>query len=419
MTRGVLWTVLGMTCLSLAWAGSHDQPVDVGTEKQLFVDDHVIHSRVGAFRMLNQPVKWEDNPILELKPVQKVGGPELVVTMGSVIYDAEEKLFKMWYAAASYNWSRVFLCYATSKDGYRWDLPDLGLLEYQGSKDNNFVFTAGRGEVAGGVFKDSVETNPDRRYKMIYHLHESSGLGTSGNGIGVAFSPDGIHWKRATEKPVIPMADSPNSVLWDPLLGKYVAHTRYNAVYHPQDWGRRIDLREELRPGAEKPFLRREVLQSESDDFLKWESRGVIMSADKEDPPWNQQFYNMEFMPYGDVYLGFISVYHTLPGMETKITAGVDWIDTVDIQLAFSRDGRNWQRVGERAVFLPLGTRAAEFDRSMLYIMQHPLVVGDEVLIYYIGFRGLHWATNRDELQGGAVGVGKASPGRIRLHRCW
>ena len=90
------------------------------------------------------------------------------------------------------------------------------------------------------------------------------------------------------------MADSPNSVLWDPLLGKYVAHTRYNAVYHPQDWGRRIDLREELRPGAEKPFLRREVLQSESDDFLKWESRGVIMSADKEDPPWNQQFYNME-----------------------------------------------------------------------------------------------------------------------------
>ncbi len=186
-----------------------------------------------------------------------------------------------------------------------------------------------------------------------------------------------------------------------------MAHTRYNGVYHPQDWARRIDLREELRPGAEKSFLRREVLQSESDDFLKWESRGVIMSADKEDPPWDQQFYNMEFMPYGDVYFGFISVYHTLPGMETKITAGLDWLDTVDIQLAFSRDGRSWKRAGGRGVFLPLGTGAEEFDRSMLYIMQQPLLVGDEILIYYIGFRGLHWATNRDEVQGGAVGLAK------------
>ncbi len=263
-----------MTCLSLAWAGSHERLVDVGMEKQLFVDDHVIDSMEGAFRMLNQPVKYEENPILELKPAQKVGGPELVATMGSVIYDAEEQLFKMWYDAASYNWSSVFLCYATSKDGYQWDLPDLGLLEYQGSKRNNFVFTAGRGEVAGGVFKDPVETDPDRRYKLIYHLHETPGLGTSGNGIGVAFSPDGIHWKRATDKPVIPSGDSPNSVLWNPRLGKYVAHTRHNALYHPQDWARRTDLRKELRPGVEGAFLRREVLQSESDDFLKWESRG-------------------------------------------------------------------------------------------------------------------------------------------------
>ncbi len=131
------------------------------------------------------------------------------------------------------------------------------------------------------------------------------------------------------------------------------------------------------------------------------------MSADKEDPPWNQQFYNMEFMPYGDVYFGFISVYHTLPGMETKITGGLDWIDTVDIQLTFSRDGRTWNRAGGREVFLPLGTRAGEFDRSMLYVIQHPLVVEGEIWIYYIGFSGLHSATNRHEVQGGAVGLAK------------
>ena len=307
--------------------------------------------------------------------------------------------------------ARSILGYATSKDGIRWELPNLGLLEHQGSKANNLVFTAGRGEVAGGVFKDAIETDPERRYKMIYHLHDSPGLGTSGNGIGIAFSADGIHWKRATGKPVIPMADSPNSVMWDPRLGKYVAHTRVNPVYRPPDWKVRRDLRDELWPGVEGSFLRREVLQSESDDFLKWESRGVIMSADREDPPWNQQFYNMEWMPYGDVYFGFIAVYHTLPGLETatsrQIQSGPDWLDTVDIQLAFSRDGRTWERAGGRNVFLPLGTQPGAFDRSMLYVMQHPLVVEDEIWIYYIGFSGLHWATRRDEVQGGKVGLAK------------
>ena len=326
---------------------------------------------------------------------------ELVVTMGSVIYDTQDRLFKMWYDAANYNWSKVFLCYATSRDGIHWDIPNLGLIEYQGSKNNNFVFTAGKeGEIAGGVFKDPVATDRERQYKMIYHLHNPTG-------IGVAFSIDGIHWKNATDKPVIPAANSPNSVLWDPRLSKYVAHTRNTAHYYHSDWNNRTDLLEELRPGPEDFFLRREILQSESDDFLKWESRGVIMSADTDDPPQDQQFYNMEWMPYGNVYFGFISVYHTLPSMKTKITPGVDWMDTVDVQLAFSRDGRSWNRAGGRDVFMPLGNRPGAFDHKMLFTMQHPIMVGDEIWIYYVGFSGRHGAPSRKELQGGAVGLAR------------
>ena len=137
----------------------------------------------------------------------------------------------------------------------------------------------------------------------------------------------------------------------------------------------------------------------------------MIMSADREDPPWNQQFYNMEWMPYEDVYFGFIAVYHTLPGLETatsrQIRSGPDWLDTVDIQLAFSRDGRTWERAGGRNVFLPLGTQPEAFDRSMVYVMQHPVVVEDEIWIYYVGFSGLHWSTSRNEVQGGKVGLAK------------
>ncbi len=359
------------------------RPIDVGTGKQLFVDDYIVAEMKNAFRVLNQPAKYPGNPIIELQPPQAVGGSELVVVSGSVIYDEEERLFKMWYEAAPYDWSHNVVAYAVSKDGMHWDLPNLGLVEYRGSKDNNIVFERGGGEMAPGVFKDAAAKEPARRYKMIYN---------SGAGVGIAFSPDGLHWTPVPGKKVAAVSDSPNSALWDSRLGKYVAHTRH--------W-EELSFADGITQGT------RVVLQSESDDFLNWTPIGVIMRPDDDDPPRNRQFYNMEWMPYEDVYFGFIAVYHILPGMEPKITPGLPWLDTVDIQLAFSRDGRTWHRAGNRDTFIPTGTSPEDFDRSMTYVMQHPLVVGDEIWIYYVGFSGLHWATMRNELQGGAVGLAR------------
>ena len=344
--------------------GSQKQ-INVGTQKQLFVDDEIIDKTDNVFLILNQPVKYRGNPIIELQPSQTVGGDELVIVSGSVIYDEEERLFKMWYEGAPYDWSHNVVAYAYSRDGINWELPNLGLFEYQGSKNNSIVFHRGGGEMAPGVFKDLVAKDPQSKYKMIYN---------SGEGVGIAFSPDGIHWTPVPDKKVARVSDSPNSVLWDPQLGKYVAHTRSN---------------QETRV----------VLQSESDDFLNWTTYGVIMKPDENDRPWNRQFYNMEWMPYEGVYFGFISVYH-VPGPGP-------WWDKVDIQLTFSRDGRTFSRAGDRQVFIPTAPNPGEFDWAMIYVMQHPIVVGDEILIYYVGFSGLHWATRRNEWQGGAVGLAK------------
>ena len=345
------------------------QPIDVGTRKQLFVDDYIIASMDTVYRILNQPVKYEGNPIIQLKPAQSVGGNELVIVSGSVIYDEQERLFKMWYEGANYNWSHNVVAYAYSGDGIKWKLPNLRLFEYQGSKNNNIVFDRGGGEMAPGVFKDPVAKDPQSKYKMIYN---------SGEGVGIAFSPDGIQWTPVPDKKVARLSDSPNSVLWDPQLGKYVAHTRH--------WDNEMGYR-------------RQVLQSESDDFLEWSTYGVIMKSDEKDPPHNRQFYCMEWMPYEGVYFGFVPVYH-VPGPGP-------WYDKVDIQLTFSRDGRTWHRAGDRQVFVPNGPNPGDFDWAMIYVMQHPIVVGDEIWIYYAGFSGLHWATGRGELQGGAVGLAK------------
>src|SRR5690606_1780260 len=103
---------------------------------------------------------------------------------GNVLYDVDEKLYKCWYSPFIIDHSakgmslkerqapyqspddrEMGICYATSKDGIRWDKPNLGLVEYEGSKANNIVW---RGPHGGGVFRDDQEENPNRRYKVIY-----------------------------------------------------------------------------------------------------------------------------------------------------------------------------------------------------------------------------------------------------------
>ncbi len=364
-------------------------PVEIGTRKQLFVDNFIVERQDNVFRVLNQPAKYHANPVIELEPTQKVGGEEHIIAMGNVMYDEEERLFKMWYECADYTWSFNLIAYATSEDGIHWERPNLGIIDFRGSRENNFVFHRGQRNVTAGIYKDAVAAEPSSLYKMIYNC---------GDGVGVAFSADGLRWRPVPETRVAKISDSPHSVMWEPRLHRYVAHSRH--------W-EKMDFADGYGYGGPSGNGSRVVLQSESEDFLNWTAYGIIMAPDDHDPPWTRQFYNMEWMPYEDVYFGFIAAYHVLPGMEPKITPGAAWMDKVDIQLAFSRDNRAWMRAGERQVFIPNGPLADDFDWGMVYVMQHPLVVGDEIWFYYVGFNGFHWATKRHELQGGAVGLAK------------
>ena len=106
---------------------------------------------------------------------------------GSLVYDDDERLFKMWYSMYSRDWTEAMLAYATSRDGLNWEKPNLGIIEYRGSQDNNLVFGSPRQPTReeieldptmappGGtrfegawVIKDPVETDPARRYKMLF-----------------------------------------------------------------------------------------------------------------------------------------------------------------------------------------------------------------------------------------------------------
>ena len=393
---GLFWRLEQGSPDERAVTAAEQAPADIGNCKQLFIDDYIIESLEGLSKNLNQPVKYAGNSVLPKVPAgEPAWDAEMIVNIGTVIFDDEESLFKMWYGL----WAKdtldheAVMAYATSKDGITWHKPSLGLFHYRNTIDNNIVVNP----CGGNLLKDLRETDPARRYKMF--------CGGSQMRICVAFSADGIHWVRhGSGLPVIfhpPGHDGHTVSYWDEHLGRYVAIIRDRssriADVRPglvtdkaanerwrKLWGGLItdkaaseDWQKVLgRPGR-KPENHsiRGVGQVESDDFIYWSPMRTVVVADAEDPLNRDEFYNMEVMPYEGMRVGLMTVFSY--GQERPRGA---------VQLTYSRDGMNWHRGGNREVFLPVSERPEDFDWGTIYPVQGPLVVGDEIWIYYIGW---------------------------------
>ena len=65
--------------------------IDIGSQKQLFVDDYLIESMSDTTRVLNPTEKVEKNPVLRAERPWE--GTEINVR--NVIYDEQERVFKM------------------------------------------------------------------------------------------------------------------------------------------------------------------------------------------------------------------------------------------------------------------------------------------------------------------------------------
>ena len=71
--------------------------IDIGSQKQLFLDDYLIETVTGVKRTLNPATKAPNNPVIH--PDQPWEGNNL--HYGCVFYDNEQRLFRMWYTAST------------------------------------------------------------------------------------------------------------------------------------------------------------------------------------------------------------------------------------------------------------------------------------------------------------------------------
>lgn len=137
------------------------------------------------------------HPSKPVVPPGKPGDPDhpRVYYYGTVLkIDGE---YRMWYSGWDKDRKRQVL-YAVSRDGVRWDKPDLGLVEYNGNRQNNLVLSNGKDPMKGVfvlVLHEPEDPDPGRRFKMVREEHPRA--------IMAAYSPDGLSWTDSPNNPII------------------------------------------------------------------------------------------------------------------------------------------------------------------------------------------------------------------------
>ena len=284
-------------------------PLAIGDRLEPFVDDYLIDELPGTTTLRPHQPTPEEVVLVADQPWEGTSS-------GYFTIFGDGDRYRMYYRGAHRSPAhREVTCYAESSDGINWSRPDLGLFEFDGSRDNNIVLDG----VGTHNFTPFLDTNPDceadARYKAL-----GRGLRTPDGRIGNVYklyafkSVDAIHWTLMRDAPVLTAGkfDSQNLAFWDPLRGCYVEFHR------------------NMRDGY------RDVQTCISDDFLTW-----------SDPVW----LSYTGVPREHLYTNAIRPYerapHILLGFPTRFFPKPlfpDRPDQTEPTFMTSRDGRSFRR---------------------------------------------------------------------------
>lgn len=299
MRRVIFYFLVTVLSFNLTFAQT---VIDIGSRLELFVDDYLIESlKNGANLRLHSPTPKEIVLVHDAPWEGNGSGYHSVFKDG----DKYKMYYKAWQHSASpgsVGVNKSFLAYAESVDGTNWVKPNLGVFEFNGSKNNNIVLRTEKvgnyNVTAGlpGVFKDQNPNAPqDERYKA---LIVSSAQGTDYHGLLAYKSPDGIHWKLMTDKLILTddAFDNQNIAFWDTQTKEYRIFWRY--------WTK--SEKKALYQGI------RGIKTATSKDFLNWENKEMFKYVDSPE----EHLYTSPIEPYyraPHIYIGYPARYIERP----------------------------------------------------------------------------------------------------------
>ncbi len=322
--------LLGCLIASSSAAADQSAPLSIGSRRELFVD-HFLIDRMDNVRLtLNRP---RDEGV-----VLKFDQPWEGAFCGyCTILHAGNK-FQVYYRglpeAGQDGSANEVYCYAESQDGMHFTKPELGLFEVHGTTRNNVILA--------NAAPTTHNFSPliDRRSGVDERQRYKALGGTMESGLIAYTSPDGIHWGRLQETPVLTkemvpfpyMFDSQNLAFWSEAEGKYLCYFR---VF--QDGIRRI-------------------CRTTSDDFLHWDQSVLMQYRHHGGDAPVEHLYTNQTHPYvraPHIYVAIAARF--MPGRQVLTD---DEARTINVNPAYFRDTSD-------AIFMT--SRGGEiYDRDLL-----------------------------------------------------
>lgn len=305
------------TLLCLLTSLCFAESIDLGQRRELFVDEHLIASKAGVDLKLHKPqaqdvalvcdAPWEGN------------------TSGYFTLIQDGDLYRCYYRGTHFDEKlkkgthEELTCYAESRDGITWTKPKLGLVEFQGSKENNIIL------VGAGChnFTPFLDTNPNCAPESRFKALAGTGDNTTRKqkpSLQAWHSADGVRWSRMREQAVIDAGafDSQNLAFYDAESGAYRAYWRYFTGGYTDERGW-------------KPKGVRAIRTATSKDFFNWENlTNLAYGAGAPEV----QLYTNAVRPY-------FRAPHLLLGFPTRYEAKHEQVEPVFMT---SRDGVNFKR---------------------------------------------------------------------------
>ena len=312
------------------------QTIEIGTRRELFVDDHLLDTLDGACLRLHHPERREVAILCDAPWEDNIAGFNSLVQEGDSV--------RLYYRASipdrsQESWSAVAMAESTD-GGLHFERPNLGLVEFEGSRDNNLLRIGGPPQIPP-VFRDTNPAcDPAARYK---------GLSSAWRKLYAMASPDGLHWRLLQAEPLEMEGtfDTINTAFWDNRAGCYRSFTRY---FENLD----ADSVEQDVLGP-KPTVVRAIQSSTSRDFLHWTP--VVHHQYTDDAARTQLYTNATVPCPGaeHIYLAFPNRYvqeripnpaHPYPGVNDALFMAsrdcVHWTRYLDAWVRPGLDLLNW-----------------------------------------------------------------------------
>ncbi len=391
----------------LAGAGEAGKlPITLPPGPQLFLDDYLIERSTGIERKVMSPPRFLDGPIVTGEPQHQNWQAFL-----TVLHDPtapNEKPFRMWYNAdivddptdGKYQ-GRIGLLEST--DGIHWPGPYRRL---------DSLAMDGRMQAGASVLDDGPNCPQSaERYKILFYDNDPR----RGAGPRVAFSPDGVNWTLHNDGQLIVPKSAWNDIwtaFYDPLRRRY--------FYIAKEMEQHAWTNAE---GRKLNFLIRRCRTGFSQDFKTWTpADGRVFSPDEKDSGITQWYGAAGLHVRGDLMIGFLRVLRddlTAEGTPKEAieanTSGSGGLGHHALGadggagmgytgLTWTRDGETWQRDRDQDKFLEPDPKVGAWDHAMAWVSS-AVPVGDEVYLYYAGFRWGHKFHHSTDRQIGLVKI--------------